>query len=68
MSAYEPSLQISVNRSDILSIDRDANGPMPAGLINSLNAQEVADLLAYLVSGGNAKDSIENWTVKNQKI
>jgi hypothetical protein len=31
---------------------------MPAGLINSLNAQEVADLLAYLVSGGNAKDAM----------
>ena len=58
VSAIDPSVQISVNRSDILSIDRDANSPMPAGLINSLNAQEVADLLAYLVSGGNAKDQL----------
>jgi putative heme-binding domain-containing protein len=58
VSAFDPSVQISVNRSDILSIDRDANSPMPAGLINSLNAQEVADLLAYLVSGGNAKDQL----------
>jgi hypothetical protein len=31
---------------------------MPVGLINSLNAQEVADLLAYLVSGANPKDSL----------
>jgi len=28
------------------------------GLINSLNAQEVADLLAYLVSGANPKDGL----------
>ena len=58
VNPFEPSVQISVNRSDILSIDRDANSPMPAGLINSLNAQEVADLLAYLVSGANAKDAM----------
>jgi hypothetical protein len=31
---------------------------MPVGLLNSLNAQEVADLLAYLVSGANAKDPL----------
>jgi hypothetical protein len=31
---------------------------MPVGLINSLNAQEVADLLAYLVSGANPKDAL----------
>ena len=58
MSAFDPSVQISVNRSDILSIDRSPDSPMPAGLINSLNAQEVADLLAYLVSGANAKDAM----------
>jgi hypothetical protein len=58
MSAFDPSVQISVNRSDILSIDRSPDSPMPAGLINSLNAQEVADLLAYLVSGANAKDAL----------
>ncbi len=49
-------MQLSVNRSDILTIDRDSNSPMPAGLLNSLNAEEVADLLAYLISGANAKD------------
>ena len=53
---FDFSVQLAVNRSDILSIDRDATSPMPVGLLNSLNAQEVADLLAYLVSGANAKD------------
>jgi putative heme-binding domain-containing protein len=58
VNPFDPSVTISLNRSDILSIDRDATSPMPIGLLNSLNAQEVADLLAYLVSGGNAKDAM----------
>ena len=29
---------------------------MPAGLINSLNADELKDLVAYLLSGGNPDD------------
>ena len=29
---------------------------MPPGLINSLNEDELKDLLAYLLSGGNEKD------------
>ncbi len=58
VNPFDPSVTISLNRSDILSIDRDATSPMPVGLLNSLNAQEVADLLAYLVSGANAKDPL----------
>ncbi len=58
MNAFDPSVQISINRSDILSIDRSTESPMPVGLIHSLNAQEIADLLAYLVSGGNASDKV----------
>jgi hypothetical protein len=29
---------------------------MPPGLINALNADELKDLVAYLLSGGNAND------------
>ena len=32
--------------------------PMLPGLINSLNAEELKDLLAYLKSGGNSKDKM----------
>ncbi len=56
VNPFDFSVQLAINRSDILSIDRDSTSPMPVGLLNSLNAQEVADLLAYLVSGANAKD------------
>jgi putative heme-binding domain-containing protein len=58
VNAFDPSVQISLNRSDILSIDRSPESPMPAGLINSLNAKEVADLLAYLLSGNNPDDPV----------
>jgi putative heme-binding domain-containing protein len=58
VNPFDPSLQLSINRSDIISIDRSPDSPMPVGLLNSLNAQEVADLVAYLVSGGNPKDKL----------
>jgi len=32
--------------------------PMLPGLINSLNEEELMDLLAYLKSGGNPKDKM----------
>ena len=56
VNPFDFSVQLAVNRSDILSIDRSPESPMPVGLLNSLNAQEVADLLAYLISGANPKD------------
>jgi putative heme-binding domain-containing protein len=58
VSAFDPSIQVSVNRSDILAIDRSTVSPMPAGLLNSLNEQEVVNLMAYLLSGGNAQDKV----------
>jgi hypothetical protein len=33
---------------------------MLPGLINSLNEEELKDLLAYLKSGGNSKDKMFN--------
>ena len=49
---------------DVTKVDPDrikerSNNPvsmMPAGLINSLNADELKDLVAYLLSGGNPDD------------
>jgi putative heme-binding domain-containing protein len=58
VNAFDPSVQVSVSRSDILAIDRSAVSPMPVGLVNSLNEQELADLVAFLLSGGNPKDKL----------
>ncbi|MEI7651467.1 MAG: c-type cytochrome [Verrucomicrobiota bacterium] len=58
VNPFDFSVQLSINRSDIQAIDRDSISPMPIGLINSLNEQEVANLMAFLISGGNAKDPL----------
>ena len=31
---------------------------MPTGLINGLNEEELKDLIAYLLSGGNKRDKV----------
>ena len=58
VNPFDFSAQLSINRSDVIAIDRSAESPMPVGLLNSLNEQEVADLLAYLATGGNKDDKI----------
>jgi putative heme-binding domain-containing protein len=58
VNPFDPSVTVSLNRSDILAIDRSPDSPMPVGLINSLNPAELADLLAYLISGGNKEDAL----------
>lgn len=46
---------ISVKLSDVLEQNPYAVSPMPAGLINTLNPEELRDLIAYLFSGGDPK-------------
>ena len=58
MNPFDFSVQLTINRSDIQAIDRDAISPMPVGLLNSLNAEEVANLMAYLISSGNKDDKL----------
>jgi len=58
VNPFDFSVQLSINRSDIQAIDRDAISPMPVGLLNSLNAEEVANLMAYVISGANPKDKL----------
>jgi putative heme-binding domain-containing protein len=43
-------------RNQIQSIEQSPVSQMPAGLLNFLNPQEVRDLVAYLMAGGNPKD------------
>jgi putative heme-binding domain-containing protein len=57
VSAFAPNLLTSVADADIT--DRTVNpvSMMPSGLLNALNADELLDLYAYLLSGGNPDDS-----------
>ncbi len=46
------------DRSEIKIMKESPTSQMPAGLIDSMNGEELRDLLAYLVSGGNKKASV----------
>lgn len=49
---------IAVKRTDVAKIEQSSVSQMPPGLINGLNAEEVRDLIAYLMSGGDPKDKV----------
>ena len=50
---FNPNQQIQVNRPQIESIEPSKISPMPAGLLNMMREDEIMDLLAYILSGGN---------------
>ena len=41
------------DRSEVASVEESTVSQMPAGLVNGLNPEELADLVAYLISGGD---------------
>jgi putative heme-binding domain-containing protein len=45
-----------LKRSDIVSIEESSVSLMPPGLINAISESEIADLIAYLISGGDASN------------
>ena len=51
----DPSKVVAVKRGQIEEIAKSPTSMMPAGLINTLKRDEILDLLAYLVSGGDPK-------------
>ena len=54
--ASEPAVVVKLK--DIESIEVSGLSQMPSGLINSLSGEELRDLIAYLVSQGNAKAGV----------
>ncbi len=55
---FAPNFTIAIDAKDIKSRKDYPVSMMPPGLINSLNEDELKDLLAYLLSGGNDKDKM----------
>jgi putative heme-binding domain-containing protein len=51
----DPSRLTSVNRDNIVEANEAKVSMMPTGLLDTLTAAEIADLVAYLRSGGNPK-------------
>ena len=56
MSPFAPTVLTPVKKSDVKEKKVYPVSMMPPGLINVLNKDELLDLVAYLLSGGNPKD------------
>ncbi|HAM73904.1 MAG TPA: heme-binding protein [Verrucomicrobiales bacterium] len=52
---FDPDDLVSVERKDILSMEPAKVSQMPEGLLNSLRQEEILDLVAYLLSRGDAR-------------
>ena len=50
---FEPGKMTNVKRADIASIEPSKVSPMPEGLLNSLQLNEIQDLVAYLLARGD---------------
>ena len=55
---FAPQTLKTVPKKDVVRTRLSETSIMPPGLINPLNGEELADLLAYLKAGGNKQDSI----------
>lgn len=53
---FAPQQLRGVNKDEVVSRTTHDQSLMPPGLINGLNSRELRDLIAYMISGGNAED------------
>ncbi len=51
----DPNLRVTIDRKEIEEMAPSAISPMPVGLLNLLTKDEVLDLVAYVLSGGEPK-------------
>ena len=52
---FNPNQRVNVNRPDIARIEPSDVSPMPPGLLNMMRKEEIMDLVAYVLSGGDRK-------------
>ncbi len=51
-----PNQRVNIDRKKVKSLEPSSVSPMPPGLINLLTKEEIFDLTAYVLSGGNPDD------------
>jgi len=51
-----PNQRTNIDRKQVKSLEPSTVSPMPPGLINMLTKEEIFDLTAYVLSGGNPDD------------
>ena len=54
---YNPNQRTSVQRKEVVSMGPSTVSPMPPGLLNMMEKEEIMDLLAYILSGGDNEHS-----------
>ena len=57
---FDPNQRVNVQRPQVASIEPSKVSPMPPGLLNLMQEDEVMDLLAYLISGGDRNHKVFN--------
>ena len=55
---YNLAQETEIPAAEVATSEPSPVSLMPAGLINRLNEEELLDLMAYLVSGGNAQHEV----------
>ena len=55
--ASDPIQQVAVDRKDVKSIELSTVSPMPPMLLNMLTQEEILDLVAYVLSGGDKNNA-----------
>ena len=50
----DPNLRVTIDRKQIEEMEPSKTSPMPVNLLNLLTKDEVLDLLAYVLSGGDS--------------
>ena len=63
---YAPDIIRKIPKEQVVDTKMSDISLMPPGTINRLGPEEVKDLLAYLISGGNSENSIFSEDVKEQ--
>jgi len=53
-----PNQRVGIDRKKVESIEVSKVSPMPPGLLSMMNQEEVLDLVAYILSGGNRTDKM----------
>ena len=54
----DPNQRVNVDRKEVVSMEVSKVSSMPPMLLNMLTKDEVLDLLAYVLSGGDPKDEM----------
>jgi putative heme-binding domain-containing protein len=55
---FDPNQRITIDRKKVKSIEPAKVSPMPAGLLNLMKQDEILDLVAYILSGGDEKNAM----------